>query len=289
LGLFPFEQADQADPHHPSLLPIKMRRTNPLLLIHHPLVLVPLDPLVPYLPQHLLHPTETVLPRRSLLLPGHRAQLPTQLYPKDQDSKPKVWVHQKLLRQMKNAPQLALGDSDHLSLIPCPSGDLHRQLRVPPQVPVERRDHLWLLLLLLVRRRKMMLDLNHHLFLHLARVHPVRRGEVIVSNHVLLSVLAEITEKGIGEVVMIDVKILELLLPTPRLKRREVIRIGRNRRIYFKLDTTSWQEVKRGDLQVREKRRKQRKKERIEKLEKKRRRQLKKRMRPVEKGRGMKL
>jgi hypothetical protein len=289
LGLFPFEQADQADPHRPSLLPTKMRRTNPLLLIHHLPVLVPLDPLVPYRPPHRLHPTETVHPKRASHQPDLHVPHPPRLYPKDQDSKPKVWVHQKLLRQMKNAPQLALGDSDHLSLIPCPSGDLLRQHRVRHPVLVERRDHLWLLRLHLVRRRRTRPDLNHHLFHHPARVHPAQRGGVTVSNHALLSVLAEITERGIEEVVMIDVKIPGLLHLTLRLKRREVIRIGRNRKIYFKLDMISWQVGRRGDLQARGKRRRQRKRGRIEKLEKKRRRQLKTRMRLEERERGMKL
>jgi hypothetical protein len=266
-----------------------MRRINPLLLIHHLPVPVPLDRLAPYLPPHLLHPMEMVHPIRSLLPPDHHVPLPTRLYPRDQDSKPKVWVHQKLLRQMKNAPQLVLGDSAHLSLIPCPSGDLLRQHRVQHLVPVEKRDHPWLHLPHLVRRRRTRLDRNHHLFLHLARAHLEPRGEVIVSNHVLLSVLAEITEKGIEEAAMIDVKILGLQHPTPRLKRRAVTRIGRNRKIYFKLDMISWQEVKRGDLQVQEKKRKQRKRGRIEKLEKKRRKQLKRRMRPEGRERGMKL
>jgi hypothetical protein len=190
---------------------------------------------------------------------------------------------------MKNAQQLALGDSDRSSLIPCLFGDPHRQLRVQRLVPEERRDRPWLHPPHLVRRRRMRLDLNHHLFHHPARAHLEPRGEVIVSNHVLLSVLAEITEKGIEEAAMIDVKILGLQHPTPRLKRRAVTRIGRNRKIYFKLDMISWQEVKRGDLQVQEKKRKQRKRGRIEKLEKKRRKQLKRRMRPEGRERGMKL
>jgi len=88
-------EADWIGPHHPSLLPIKMTKINPPLLIHHLPVLVPLDPLAPYLPPLLLQLMEMVHPTESTLLPDHRVQLPTRLYPRDQDSKPKVWVHQK--------------------------------------------------------------------------------------------------------------------------------------------------------------------------------------------------
>jgi hypothetical protein len=190
---------------------------------------------------------------------------------------------------MKNAQQLALGDSDRSSLIPCLFGDPHRQLRVQRLVPEERRDRPWLHPPHLVRRRRMRLDLNHHLFHHPARAHLEPRGEVIVSNHVLQSDLAETTERGIEEVVKNDVKIRGPPHPTPRSKRREVTRIGRNRKIYFKLVTTSWQVGRKGDLQVREKKRKRRRRGRIEKLEKKRRRQLKKRTRLEERGREMKL
>jgi hypothetical protein len=135
----------------------------------------------------------------------------------------------------------------------------------------------------------MRLDLNHHLFHHPARVRPAQRGGVIVSNHALLSDRAETTERGIEVVVMIDAGILGLPHPTPSLRRRVVIRIGRNRRIYFKLVMISWQEGKRGDLQVREKIRKRKRRGRIEKLEKKRRRRPKKRMMLEERGREMKL
>jgi len=190
---------------------------------------------------------------------------------------------------MRNAQQLAQGDSDHSSLTPCLSEAPHRQPRVPRPVPEERRDLLWLHLPHLVRRKKTRPDLNHHLFRRLARAHLVRSDEVTVSNHELLSVLAEITERGIEVVVMIDAGILELLHPTPRSRRREVIRIGRNRKIYFKPDMISWQVGRRGDRQVQEKRRRRRKRGRIEKLEKKKRRLPKKKTMLEERERGMKL
>jgi hypothetical protein len=77
------------------LLPTKMRKINPPLLTHHLPVLEQPDPQAPYLPPHLLHPTGMVHLIKSSLPPDHHVRLLTQVYPRDQDSKPKVWVHQK--------------------------------------------------------------------------------------------------------------------------------------------------------------------------------------------------
>ena len=86
-----------------------------------------------------------------------------------------------------------------------------------------------------------MLDRSRLPFRLHERLHPaLDLGEAVVSNLVLPSDPAEITEIEIGievVVVMIDAENLEPLHPKRRLRKRVEIGIERNRKIYSKLVT----------------------------------------------------
>lgn len=185
--------------------------------------------------------------------PDHLGQRPTRSFPRDpQRQGQQVWARQKLLRQTKNERLLGLDASGRWSVIPCLFEDL-LLLLLPQTLLVQlgsrRKIRQWRLLLLLLqipRKRMIVNDQNHHLYLLRAKL-PLGRqkqSEVVVSNHVLQSDLAEIIVTKVGRGTEVDVSEKETIveeginsllerrrrpLPSPSLKG-----IGRNRKICFK-------------------------------------------------------